>query len=149
MGGSVGSEDGDVGFQIASMVDVVFVLMLFFMACACSQIIAQETKIKLPTGAASGASTATPITINIAADGLVSMNDKSYGLPSDANLTDLRDFLRNALSTFGNDDPVIIKPSLDAKHERIIQVLNAITGAAIEDPANPGTKMNFKNLSFS
>ena len=33
MAGSVGSEDGDVGFQIAPMVDVVFVLLLFFMLC--------------------------------------------------------------------------------------------------------------------
>ena len=39
MGGSVGSDDGDIGFQIAPMVDVVFVLMLFFMASAGSQII--------------------------------------------------------------------------------------------------------------
>ena len=34
MAGSIGSDDGDIGFQIAPMVDVVFVLMLFFMACA-------------------------------------------------------------------------------------------------------------------
>ena len=29
-----GGEGGDFGFQIAPMVDVVFVLLLFFMACA-------------------------------------------------------------------------------------------------------------------
>ena len=32
MGGGGVSEDGDPGFQIAPMVDVVFVLLLFFMA---------------------------------------------------------------------------------------------------------------------
>ena len=32
MAGSVGSEDGDIGFQIAPIVDVVFVLMVLFMA---------------------------------------------------------------------------------------------------------------------
>ena len=34
MTASVNSEDGDMGFQIAPMVDVVFVLLLFFMAAA-------------------------------------------------------------------------------------------------------------------
>jgi len=148
MGGSVGSEDGDVGFQIAPMVDVVFVLMLFFMACAGSQVVELEMNINLPAGAGTPNPSLTPIQINIAADGLVSMNDKVYGQPSNANLPELRDFLRNALQTSGDQDPIIIKPSPDAKHERIIQVLNAITGAAVEDPANPGSKMNFKSLSF-
>ena len=48
MGGSVGSEDGDAGFQIAPMVDVVFVLLLFFMASAGSQIVERELNISLP-----------------------------------------------------------------------------------------------------
>ena len=34
MTSSPGTHDADPGFQIAPMVDVVFVLMLFFMACA-------------------------------------------------------------------------------------------------------------------
>ncbi len=50
MAGSVGSEDGDMGFQIAPMVDVVFVLMLFFMASAGSQIVEKELTINLPAG---------------------------------------------------------------------------------------------------
>ena len=45
---SAGSEDGDVGFQIAPMVDVVFVLMLFFMASAGSQVAERELNINLP-----------------------------------------------------------------------------------------------------
>ena len=51
MGGSVGSEDGDIGFQIAPMVDVVFVLMLFFMASAGMQVVEKELSINLPSGA--------------------------------------------------------------------------------------------------
>ena len=34
MAGKTNGEDGAFGFQIAPMVDVVFVLLLFFMACA-------------------------------------------------------------------------------------------------------------------
>ena len=149
MSGSVGSEDGDIGFQIAPMVDVVFVLMLFFMACAGAQTVELEMNVNLPAGGKSADATVTPINIDISSEGLVSMNNQAYGQPNDANLTLLRNWLSNALSTFGDKDPIIIKPSPAARHERIIQVLNAITGAAIEDPANPGTKMNFKKLSFS
>src|SRR5436190_24402321 len=126
MAGSVGSEDGDIGFQIAPMVDVVFVLMLFFMACAGSQVVELEMNINLPAGQGSAESKVTPIIIDISSDGLVSMNNQSYGTATDINLTPLRDWLRNALQTFGDKDPIIVRPSPDAKHERIIQVLNAI-----------------------
>ena len=47
MAGSVGSEDGDMGFQIAPMVDVVFVLLLFFMASAGAQIIEKLSLIHI------------------------------------------------------------------------------------------------------
>jgi biopolymer transport protein ExbD len=137
MAGSVGSEDGDIGFQIAPMVDVVFVLMLFFMACAGSQIVERELNISLPSGAQGTPSAITPMIIDISPDGVVSMNNTTYGQASDRNLTNLKDFLKNATETFGSKDPVIIRPSPDAKHERIIDVLNAAAAAHVS------------NLSFS
>ena len=137
MAGSVGSEDGDIGFQIAPMVDVVFVLMLFFMACAGTQIVERELNISLPSGVGSPNAQITPITIDISSEGLVSMNNQEFGQPSDKNLTNLRDWLKNAIETFGDKDPVIIRPSPDCKHERIIDVLNAAAFAHV------------KNLSFS
>ena len=45
---SSASPDGDPGFQIAPMVDVVFVLMLFFMASAGAQIKEKELAVALP-----------------------------------------------------------------------------------------------------
>ena len=50
MAGVSTAEEGDIGFQIAPMVDVVFVLLLFFMASAGSQIIPKELTINLPSG---------------------------------------------------------------------------------------------------
>ena len=135
MGGSVGSDDGDIGFQIAPMVDVVFVLMLFFMACAGSQVVESELKVSLPAGASSGGDAITPIIIDISSDGLVSINNQPYG--KDKNLTALHEWLKNTMETFGGKDPVIIRPSPDARHERIIDVLNV------------AAKSGVKNLSFS
>jgi biopolymer transport protein ExbD len=137
MAGSVGSEDGDIGFQIAPMVDVVFVLMLFFMACAGSQIVESQLNINLPAGQGSSGNTKVPIIIDISSDGVVSANNTNYGQPGDKTLTALSDWLKGNIESFGSEDPVIIRPSPDAKHERIIQVLNAAAKAKV------------KNLSFS
>ena len=138
MSGSVGSEDGDAGFQIAPMVDVVFVLMLFFMASAGSQIVENELNISLPSGAAAapGSTQKTPIMIDISPDGQVVGNNQTVGTPTDRQLLSLRDWLK-ATQGFGGEDPVIIRPNSETKHERIIDVLNACAAAGI------------KNLTFS
>lgn len=137
MAGSVGSEDGDIGFQIAPMVDVVFVLMLFFMACAGSQVIESQLKVNLPAGQNTGTSGKTPIIIDISRDGLVSINNQSYGKASEKDMPLLFEWLKNTMETFGGEDPVIIRPSPDAQHQFIIQVLNTAAKAKV------------KNLSFS
>ena len=138
MAGSVGSEDGDLGFQIAPMVDVVFVLLFFFMASAGSQIVEKELGINLPTGAtASGGPVTTPIIIEITGEGLVSMNNQVFGTPSDKNLSQLKEWLKGALGEFGDKDPVIIRPSPDTRQERVIDVLNACAAGHV------------KNLTFS
>ena len=139
MGGSVSSEDGDIGFQSAPMVDVVFVLMLFFMASAGQQVNEKELNIALPSGApaTAGATPKTPILIDISAEGQVTMNNQAFGTPADKKLDALRDWLKNAIQQFGGEDPVIIRPHPETRHERIIDVLNAASAAEV------------KNLSFS
>lgn len=126
-----------MGFQIAPMVDVVFVLMLFFMASAGQQIVEQELNISLPSGATGQKTEKTPIIIEISADGQVTMNQTSFGTPSDKALKPLQDWLKNAIEQFGGEDPVIIRPNPESRHERIMDVLNAAHAAGV------------KNLSFS
>jgi len=133
------SEEGDIGFQIAPMVDVVFVLMLFFMASAGMQVVEKELGIHLPSGrtAQTAGPPPTPIIIDISADGQVTMNNQPYGTPTDKNLAALREWLKNAIEQFGDKDPVIIRPAPDTRHERIMDVLNAAAAARV------------KNLTFS
>ena len=139
MGGSVSSEDGDVGFQIAPMVDVVFVLLLFFMAAAGSQIIERELNISLPSGRgqASGGPPPTPMIIDIGADGVVSMNSRIFDTPASKELPELRAQLKDNIDRFGEDNPVIIRPDDNARQDRIIDVLNSAAAAGV------------KNLTFS
>jgi biopolymer transport protein ExbD len=137
-GGGV-SEDGDAGFQIAPMVDVVFVLLLFFMASAGSQVLEKELNINLPSGksAQAGGPPLTPIIIDIFPDGRVQMNNKVYDSPTSKDLPELRAWLKETINKFGDKDPVILKPSPETKHERIMDVLNAAAAAGV------------KNLTFS
>lgn len=140
MAGSVDSEEGDYGFQIAPMVDVVFVLMLFFMASAGLQVVEKELAIDLPSGrgrAAGGDIPRTPIIIDISSDGQVSMNNQAYGTTTDKNLTPLREWLKNAIEQFGDKDPVIIRPAPETRHERVMDVLNAAAASGV------------RNLTFS
>ena len=139
---SVGSEDGDVGFQIAPMVDVVFVLMLFFMASAGSQVAERELNINLPGSNRPSTSQAelprTPIMVDISADGKVSVNGNSYGSSTDKEMPGLREFFKTAIVDFGNkepdkQDPVIIHPDPDTHHDRIMDVLNAAGTAGVKN----------------
>ena len=140
---SIGSEDGDVGFQIAPMVDVVFVLMLFFMASAGAQVAERELNINLPgSKTPSGAQTGVPpvpIMVDISADGKVSANGKVFanGSATDKEMPDLREFFKTAIETGNKDpekqDPVIIRPNADTSHERIMDVLNAAGVSGIKN----------------
>lgn len=139
MGGGGVSEDGDVGFQIAPMVDVVFVLLLFFMASAGSQVIEKELNISLPSGRSASAANAipsTPIIIDILPDGRIQMNNRVYDTPTSKELPELRAWLKETISKFGDRDPVILRPDPNTKHERVMDVLNAASAAGV-------TKLSF------
>lgn len=137
MAGNISSEEGDIGFQIAPMVDVVFVLLLFFMAAAGSQVINKELTVMLPSGGVSSQAEKVPLIIDIFPDGRVQMNNKVYDSLSSRDLPELQAKLAEAVAKFGDKDPVIVRPDPQSRHERIMDVLNAATAAGI------------KNLSFS
>lgn len=131
MASSIHSQDGEVGFQIAPMVDVVFVLMLFFMACAGFRATERELNIALPKPAASGLPEEIAVTIDITSDGQVVANGQSFGVGSDKQLPALRSWLKT-VQGFDTKAPVFIRPSSDARHERIMDVLGACRAAGVE-----------------
>src|SRR6185436_18776245 len=132
MAGSVGSEDGDLGFQVAPMVDIVFVLMLFFMACAGAVVKQREIAIRLPSSGHSPVPIA-PVVISIDSSGVVQANDLPLGKADDHQLNGLREWLRNAHEKFGNGDPVFIRPAMSVRHERVIAVLSAVGASGVKN----------------
>ncbi|HEY5894119.1 MAG TPA: biopolymer transporter ExbD [Chthoniobacterales bacterium] len=121
-----------MGFQIAPMVDVVFVLLLFFMAMAGTQTTELELSINLPSqGTAKKDVPTTPIIIDINVDDSVVANGRTFDSPTTKNLVQLQTWLSETIKMFGGKDPVIIRPAMETKQERIIDVLNAAAGAGV------------------
>jgi biopolymer transport protein ExbD len=129
MTASTDFENNEPGFQIAPMVDVVFVLMLFFMAFAAMKIAEKELPAQLP-GAGKALNPA--IVIEIAEDGRVSANERVYGVGDDKALVQLRGWLRDIAGQFGSDEAIIIRPAADATHERIMDVLSAASASGFQ-----------------
>jgi biopolymer transport protein ExbD len=135
MGGSVGSEDGDLGFQIAPMVDVVFVLMLFFMATTGSQVKEMHLNITLPSGQPATASSGTPktnIIVDIAPNGAVLILDKQVADGNDEALETFVTELKQLLQV-GPEDPVVIRPAPTTKHKRVTDVLSRCVKAQVRN----------------
>ena len=133
MAGGGGGESGDFGFQIAPMVDVVFVLLLFFMASAGQKITEGFFQIGLPSSGAPAADTKpiVPIVVDVDQLGNVFVNGNPMsGSPKDRELKQLTEFLSGAMKA-SPEDPVIVRPNMEARHERVVDVLNACRVARV------------------
>src|SRR3954469_9367570 len=87
--------DGNLGFQIAPMIDVVFVIMLFFMVMAGAVKVEKELNSQLPGVAETSGSTdfVDEQIIGISDEGEITLNEEPLGAPSDRNLQQLKDTL--------------------------------------------------------
>ena len=130
------ANDGNVGFQIAPMIDVVFVIMLFFMVMAGSVKVEKELNTKLPGVAITSAPTdfVDEQIINISPQGDITLNDQTFDSPSSTDLPQLKATLMR-LKQYGDaaKSPVLITIISDpqAKYRRTINVLDALAVAQI------------------
>ena len=132
----VNEDDGTMGFQIAPMVDVVFVIMLFFMVMAGAVKVENELSTKLPGSAESSSATEfnDETIISISDEGEVSLNDEPFDSITSADLPQLRATLMRLKENADNaHQPAIVTIVSDAhaKYSRTIDVLNALAAAKI------------------
>ncbi len=115
-----------IGFQLAPMIDVVFLLLCFFMT---SQLFAQwetDVPLTLPTARTGETSRRLPgeITLNITADGRVIVNAKPY---TDTELTTMLE----RLAKLYPGQPVVLRADRATPYEQIIRVLDLCRQADI------------------
>ena len=123
--------DGSVGFQIAPMIDVVFVIMLFFMVMAGSVKVERELNTKLPGVAVTSEPTdfVDEQIISIAQDGSITLNDEPFDSPASIDLPQLKaTLLRLKQASDAAKSPALITIVSDpqAKYSRTINVLDAL-----------------------
>lgn len=134
-------EEAKLELQIAPLIDVVFLLLIYFMVTA--RLIKKEGDIsfKLPAEAPPQDMPIIPVEvlIEITIDGAVMMDGIRYS-PNDKNLDQLVRALagrKKLAESQGAPFYVNLLPNRDALHERVIDVMDACAAARV------------KNLSFS
>jgi biopolymer transport protein ExbD len=127
-----GGSDGEFGFQIAPMLDVLFVLLLFFMVMAGAQKHEASLTTQLP---GKGSGDAMPFEVGIDADGQVSVSGTPIDSSTDPALPELVQSLKGVISA-NEKQPIVVTPARSTRHQRVVDVLNACAAA------------NVKNLAF-
>ncbi|MDB6118694.1 MAG: biopolymer transporter ExbD [Verrucomicrobiaceae bacterium] len=127
------------GFQIAPMIDVVFVIMLFFMAMASAMkaeqrlglrlpgIVTPDSKVKMP---------ASEVSIHVDEAGEISLNDGPLADPDDRRLQALENALQrlHQQSTMLEDKILItVNAEPQASYQRVIEVLGVLNRAGLSN----------------
>lgn len=132
----VSQRSGDVGFQIAPMIDVVFVILVFFMALAAQIRIERILQTRLP-GVAPASE---PVeffdeqVIQIDAGGAVYLNEDEFDRGSVSGLPQLTATLRRVKESSDAARTSVVVTVLshpDSRYARTIDVLNALAAAGV------------------
>jgi len=132
----VQNQNADVGFQIAPMIDVVFVILIFFMALAAQIKVEQILQTKLP-GVAEASKSAEFVDeqiIQINEDGEITLNDESYDAPTSRELPKLKaTLIRLKESSDAAKSKVVVTliSHPDSPYFHTIDVLDALAVAGI------------------
>ena len=132
------SSEVNLGFQIAPMIDVVFVIMLYFMVMAGAVQVENAHNTKLPGTVETTTETSLPdeIAIRIEDDGQVYLNEDPLDTPEAKLLPELAgNLVQLKVSSDASKSPVLVTiyANEQAKYERVIDVLDALTRARIEN----------------
>jgi biopolymer transport protein ExbD len=126
-------EDGDPEFQVAPMVDVLLVLMLFFMAITSTEVLQKDKNLTLAEAKHAKkieGNKKNEIVINVGWDGVDSTAQFSMGGIPYATAGAMQE----SLTTRHQDRPeayVVIRADKDAQYSNIAEVMNACASAGI------------------
>jgi biopolymer transport protein ExbD len=125
-----------VELQIAPLIDVVFLLLIYFMVSSSLKRSEADLSLTLPGQVAQAKALKMPDEqiIEVLSNGSIVLNEKSYADPFKADLEALEFTLtryREASQLAGSEAMITIAAEDESVHERVIDVLNACAGAGI------------------
>jgi biopolymer transport protein ExbD len=144
MAGSVGGDGNDPEFQVAPMIDVLLVLLIFFMSITTDQIMKVDKSIRLPL-----APEAKPrkndmkneAVVNIDWDAALNQAQVRFGTKVCDPLEQLAEFVRPAKE--GNPKlKLIIRGDADLPAIEVQKVIEQLASAGIDDISLSGTNRN-------
>jgi len=126
-----GNSEGEFGFQIAPMLDILFVLLLFFMVSAGAQKHEAGLTTQLPGGKPGGD---VPVQVGIDDDGQVNVSGAPIDTPADPTLPQLVERLKGIMASNATQ-PIVVTPTRSTKQQRVVDVLNACAAAKVKNLA--------------
>ena len=128
-------QDADPGFQIAPMIDVVFVIMLYFMVQVANSTVETELKMTLP-GEAEPVEMETPMeeNVSVSVDGTVAHNDEPVTI-QELKQNFQRLSLQAKAEGGAKPTPIVVTITAepDAQWESVVTVMNAMNFAGISN----------------
>jgi biopolymer transport protein ExbD len=123
--------------QIAPMIDVVFLMLIYFMVSSTLERQEADVSFRLPATVQQASSLEMPDEqiIEIDADGRVIVNDHVYDQPGAGRLVELTAMLarfRQTSEASRVDAAVTLAPAGEAPHQMVVRVLDACSAAGIE-----------------
>jgi biopolymer transport protein ExbD len=112
--------------QMAPLIDIVFLLLVFFMSASIFYQLETEINITVPTAETDSDARRAPgeIIINIRKDGNIVVNQRQLGR------NELKEMLER-ISSLYKGQPVIIRADRETFHENVVGVLDLCAGADI------------------
>ena len=118
------------GIQLAPLVDVLLLLLIFFLLTFNAARNENELDVKVPKASSAKEKTATmgDIVVNVKADGNVVVNRRTL------TTTELSDMLRNLVQLYP-DQAVVIRGDEAGAYKNIVSVLNTCSEAGVTNVA--------------
>ncbi len=137
-GNSRYQSDGDLGFQIAPMLDIMFVILVFFMTLAGDKKVETQLKMTLPSSEPSNNDTQdTPMEESIEIDESGNITHNTEPVTGDELKKTFRSLKEQSVQEGGVQTPtpiiVTISAAPDTKWENIATVMNAMQAAKISN----------------
>ncbi len=121
--------DNNTGFQMAPMVDVMFLLLIFFMVSSIYYQLERNLEVKIPRAESGVENTrqVAELIINITKDGKYLVNNIQM------ELAGVEEILRDIVKRFKQNQPIIIRCDQDCPHKYFVKVFDICQLLGIED----------------
>ena len=121
-------QEKEADVPIESMIDIIFLLIIFFVVTAAMEKDVQDISVELasaPHGKPLVKKDPRSVYINVRNDGTINMSGRVIPMKMMSNL------LKKSAAEYGNDIPIVVRGDLKTDHEYIKRVMQAVTDTGL------------------